>query len=378
MVMVLMALDHARDVFSPTAFTVDPTDLTRTTATLFITRWVTHFCAPVFVFLAGTSVFLSAQRGKSRGELARRLLTRGAWLIILEFTVVRFGIFFNLDYHFVMGAVIWAIGWSMIALAGFVFLPLSVVATIGLTIVVGHNLLDPLTPEKFGLAGWLWTILHEGGVLEPVSGYHFSVEYPLLPWIGVMACGYAFGKLLSDPAGQRGRLIALGISSCLLFVIVRATNAYGDSRPWAVQPSLLFNGFSFVNCQKYPPSLLFLLMTLGPAITLLGVLPRQLPGWLGPLVTFGRVPMFFYILHIYLLHIAAVAAYWLYYGSPDFSFASPIVRGDIAPAADQNVLGHNLPMAYAAWLAVVIVLYPACRWFAGLKQRHRSAWLSYL
>lgn len=378
LVMVLMALDHARDFFSPTAWTVDPTDLAQTTPALFVTRWVTHFCAPVFVFLAGASVFLSTKRASSRRDQSRKLVTRGIWLLFLEFTVIRFGIFFDVEYHFVLAQVIWAIGWSMIALAALIHLPTAVVGTISLIIVAGHNVLDGLAPSDFGRWAWVWTALHEGGAIEIAAGHEFFVAYPLMPWVGVMASGYAFGALLVNEEGRRRRLITLGASCCLLFVVLRGVNLYGDPQPWTHQATWLYGVFSFANCEKYPPSLLFLLMTLGPAITLLGVLPRQLSLWMPPIVTFGRVPMFFYILHFYVLHVAAIAVIWTLHGYPAHLIGLVDGGQDMVKSALQAQWGHNLPMSYAAWIGAVLILYPACRWFAGVKKRHRSAWLSYL
>ncbi len=375
LVMVIMALDHVRDYFTDVrAF--DVTDPAKTTVALFLTRWVTHFCAPVFVFLAGTGAFLSGARGKSKGELAWFLLTRGLWLIVLELTVVRFGWTFNLDYHQFGGAVIWAIGWSMVVLAGLVFLPTPVVTIFGVTMVAVHNLFDWVRPEDLGSLGWLWAILHVNRVLQPFPGVSFAVAYPLVPWIGVMAAGYGFGTLLlGEPRPRRRRLLVLGAALTLTFVGMRALNNYGDPRPWSRQSDALFTLFSFLNCTKYPPSLLYLLMTLGPAIAALALFDRA-PGPAGRFfVTFGRVPLFFYLLHIPLIHAALVAFDFIRYGWSPFSAEAFY---SVNPATLPKGYGYSLPVVYLIWFGVVLLLYPVCRWFADVKRRRREGWLSYL
>lgn len=374
LVMVIMALDHTRDFFHSGALLFDPTDLTKTTPALFFTRWITHFCAPVFVFLAGTGAFLSLSRGKTKPQLSWFLLTRGVWLIFLELTVVRFGWFFNLNLaDFVFVQVIWAVGWSMLALAALIYLPLWAAAAFGVSMIAGHNLLDRVGPESFGALGWLWRVLHVQGPIEHPSGFMFMVQYPLIPWIGVIAAGYSFGRLLLlEPARRQKILLWLGLGLTAAFVVLRAANFYGDPQPWSVQQKPLDTLLSFLNCQKYPPSLLFLLMTLGPAILLLPLLEQ----WTGPLarffVTFGRVPLFYYLLHIPLLHLLAIFFAYGRYGNQVFELAA----GNQPPPG----YGYALPVVYLVWIgAVVLLLHPASRWFAGVKERHRhSTWLSYL
>ncbi len=372
--MVIMALDHTRDFFSrDLAF--DPADLAKTYPALFLTRWITHYCAPIFVFLAGAGAFLSTRRGKTRTELSWFLLTRGLWLVLLEVTWVRcLGWQFNFDYHFVMGLVIWAIGWSMVALAGLVFLPLPWVATFGILMIALHNLLDGVKPEDCGTLAWLWRILHSGGILVPTARYRFSAGYPLIPWIGVMAAGYGFGALfLRESAERRKWLISLGALLTALFIVLRAINAYGDPAPWSRQKIGLFTLFSFVNCNKYPPSLLFLLMTLGPALLAVAALDRGTPRWLKPVLVFGRVPLFYYLLHLPFIHGLAVLASYLEYGQASWWFANP---GD--PPLRPTDYGYSLPVVYLIWIGVVLALYPVCRWFAEVKRRRREGWLSYL
>src|SRR5262245_53775242 len=369
-VMVVMALDHARDFLSDARF--NPLDLTRTDAALFLTRWVTHFCAPVFVFLAGTGAFLYGSRGKTKRQLAWFLLTRGLWLLALEFTLVQFGWSFNFDYHLWVGQVIWAIGWSMVALAALVFLPAWVIAAAGVVLVAGHNLLDAVPPDRLGPFGWVATVLWSGGPVPLAPDVYLLVVYPVLPWLGVLWAGYGCGAIWLLPRPQRRRVwAALGLGLTLLFVVLRAVNGYGDPHPWTAQPTGLFTLLSFLNCEKYPPSLLFLLMTLGPALLVLAWWDRP-PGPLGRVfVTFGRVPLFYYLLHVPLIHLAAIGLAYARYGEAGFLFRHVM----LAPLPEGY--GYGLPVVYLVWLGVVVSLYPACRWFAGVKGR-RNGWLSYL
>jgi uncharacterized membrane protein len=332
---------------------------------------VTHFCAPVFVFLAGTGAYLSGARGKTRGELSRFLLTRGLWLVLLELTVIRFAWTFDPAFRVTPGQVIWAIGWSMVVLAALVRLPAWAATAFGVALIALHNLLDPVTSESLGPFGWLWAILHTGEPLEPFAGRRFIPVYPLIPWVGVMAAGYGFGRVMILESARRRRvLLWLGVALTLAFVILRASNLYGDPRPWAAQDGALFSVFSFVNTQKYPPSLLFLLMTLGPALLALRLFDREAWPAARPLVTFGRVPLFYYVLHLFLIQLLAVVFAFARYG--------PNVKEAFAGGQLPQDYGYGLPLVYAVWLGVVALLYPPCRWFAGVKRRRREAWLSYL
>lgn len=383
-VMVIMLLDHTRDFTHWGALQFDPTDLTRTSGALFLTRWITHFCAPVFVFLAGTSAFLQLSRGKSKAELSKFLWTRGLWLIVLEFTVIRFGVFFNLDYTFLGAAqVIWALGWSMIALAGLIHLPLKLIAGIGVGMMVLHNLLDPIQIVPWqgpgspvpDAAAKLWMVLHQQGPM-PVAGFPSPIVfimYPLIPWIGVMAAGYAFGALYAlDPMRRSAILLRIGIAATAAFIVVRALNLYGDPSRWSAQKSGLYTVLSFLNVTKYPPSLLFLLMTLGPAMVALWWFERPIRNALGrALITFGRVPLFFYVLQWYTAHLFGIALHMAANKPLDPLFGAPI--GPV-PAN----FGFGLGVTYAAWIAGTLLLYPVCRWFAGVKARRRDWWLSYL
>jgi uncharacterized membrane protein len=375
-VMVLMLLDHTREYVHRDGLVFDPSDLSRTTVVLFLTRWVTHFCAPAFVFLAGTGVALQLARGKSKREISRFLLTRGAWLIFLEFTVVRFVVTFDLDYAGFPGMlqVIWAIGVGMVVLAALIHLRTRWIAAIGIAIVALHNLTDPLAvgPDP-DAAGKLWMVLHQPGFIQ-VLGVRLLVLYPVLPWIGLLLCGYCLGQVYGWDAERRRRLLVrLGLGMVAAFIVLRLTNLYGNPFPWSAQKNAAFTVLSFINTQKYPPSLLFVLMTLGPALLVLAWVETTRRGPVGrALVTFGRVPLFFYLLQWVVAHgfgllLSLVA------GKPTSHFFG--MPGFTPP---QPGAGFSLGVAYLCWAAGVVLLYPLCRWFAAVKQRRDDRWLSYL
>ena len=369
LVIVLMALDHVRDFFNVDALYFDPTDLTRTYPALFLTRFVTHYCAPTFVLLAGVSAFLHGTKLGDRGALARFLLTRGLWLILLDAIVV--SPVWELELGRIHLGTLWAIGFSMIALAGLVFLPPRAVLLAGALILVSHNLLDPLHATTFGNWAPLWRILHEPGALP--FGLPGGVSYPVLPWIGIMALGYGLGPVFLEPATQRARqLTLLGLASLALFLLLRGSNLYGDPSPWSVQRDTVMTVLSVLNVTKYPPSLLYALVTLGPALLLLPAMERC-GGFAGEvLATFGRVPLFIYLLHLYAAHAAAVALFL----AEGFGFAQ--LRGFGVEAVLPEGLGLSLAGTYAAWGLIMAALYPACRWFANVKRRRQDWWLSYL
>src|SRR6516225_4632724 len=310
LVMIVMALDHTRDFFAAGGF--NPRDVTE--PALFLTRWITHFCAPTFVFLAGISAFLYGTERKT-SDVSRYLFTRGCWLVLIEFTVVRFGWTFGFHIDYLVIQVIFAIGASMIALAALVHLPRWAIATVGLALIAGHNLFDGIKAEQFGAAAPVWNLLHQPAALDLTHGFKLIVLYPLIPWIGVMAAGYALGPLFRLKRETRARQVfAIGALSTVGFVFLRATNLYGDPAPWTVQNGVVATALSFIDCEKYPPSLLFLAMTLGPALMLLAVsdgAQGTITGWI---MTFGRVPLFFYIAHIYLLHATAILFAWITIG----------------------------------------------------------------
>jgi uncharacterized membrane protein len=370
-IMILMAIDHTRDFFGVPG--ANPTDLASTTVPLFFTRWITHFCAPVFFLLTGTGAYLTLRK-KSKGELSRFLFTRGLWLIFLELVVTRgFGWQFNFDYHVTMLFILWALGWAMIVLSVLVYLPTSVVAAFGVLMIATHNLLDSVQSSNP-----FWTILHSPNFIVNHPGRIVFVPYALIPWVGVTAAGYGLGQIYGSnwtPTRRKAFLLALGIGLTVGFFVLRAVNLYGDPRPWATQKSLVFTMLSFLNTTKYPPSLLFLLMTLGPALLFLWAVDAGTPRWLRPAVTIGKVPMFYYLLHIPLIHLLAIAVCYARYGQVYWMFESPTI-GQF-PFTPPPGWGFSLPIVYLVWACVVLMLYPLCRWFAGLKQRRNDAWLSY-
>jgi uncharacterized membrane protein len=359
LVIALMALDHARDFIGGGDF--NPRDVTETA--LFLTRWITHLCAPTFVFLAGMSAFLYG-RGKTRGELSRFLLTRGLWLILIEFTLVNFAWSFEFAIPLRLYAgVIFVTGASMLCLAALIFLPRAAIAAIAIVLIAGHNLFDGVRAEELGTGAALWHLLHDPGRIALGGGGTFYTLYTLIPWVGVMAAGYALGPVMTLAAEARRRtLLTLGSALLVGFVLLRATNLYGDPAPWQTQDSTVATLLAFLNCEKYPPSLLFLLMTLGPALLLLATFEHvrgRLAGWLS---MFGEVPFFFYVIHLYVLHGAAVLAGYALNGTFD----------------REPQLGASLPAIYAIWLAALLLLYPLCSWFARLKARQSGWWWRYL
>ncbi|MGD9560747.1 MAG: DUF1624 domain-containing protein [Pyrinomonadaceae bacterium] len=418
-VMMIMLLDHTRDFVYAGALQSDPTDPSTTTVAVFFTRWITHFCAPVFVFLSGVSIYLQRLSGKSNAELARFLWTRGLWLIFLEFTLIRFLVIFNFDYSlFGMPQVIWVIGVSMIVMAALIYAPVRAVGIAGVTMIFLHNLLDPIqVPPQIAFAGtpppnlWqsLWITLHQQGLIPLPGGSQMFVLYPLIPWIGVMMAGYALGVVYSWESERRRKLLLqLGLVATVLFVVVRFANVYGDPVPWrsvitppipraaavdniplvtdgaatpvaAEKPEPRGNGYvllSFLNTTKYPVSLLFLLMTLGPALIVLA-LADGIDGqaiWQRICITFGRVPLFFYILQWIVAHGGAVLLSWLAGKDASYLFLSPLEMSQSAPPE----YGFSLSVVYAIWIAGLILVYPLCAWFAALKKRNRHWVLSYL
>jgi uncharacterized membrane protein len=367
--MIVMALDHVRDFVGTR---VNPTNLDVTTVPLFFTRWVTHFCAPVFFLLMGTGAYLSLRR-KSKPELSRLLLTRGVWLIVLELVIMRcLGFQFNFDFRLTMIFILWALGWAMIVLAALIFLPDWAVVAFGVVLITTHNLFDSVQSQNP-----LWVVLHQPGFLLDNPRHAVFVAYPLIPWIGVTAIGYELGRIYSWQAERRRAfLVRVGLALTAGFFVLRAINIYGDPNRWSVQKSAAFTLLSFLNTVKYPPSLLFLLMTLGPAMLALAALDGRSPRVLRPALIIGKVPLFYYILHIPLIHLIALAICYARYGHVYWVFQSP----DIGqyPFVAPPGWGLSLPGVYLVWAMVVILLYPLCRWFAGVKQRHRSVWLSYV
>jgi uncharacterized membrane protein len=359
-VMALMALDHTRDFFGGSGF--NPRDVSE--PALFLTRWITHFCAPTFIFLAGLSAYLYG-RGRSLGDTSRFIFTRGLWLIFTEFTLVSFAWSFDarsLAQPF--GGVIWVIGASMIVLAALIYLPRWAIGAFAIILIAGHNLFDGVKAEDLGAAGPLWHVLHEPGRIALGDSFSVFILYTLIPWVGVIAAGYALGPVMQlEPHTRKRILLRLGAAITLGFILLRAINLYGDPAPWAEQGTWLATALSFLNCEKYPPSLLYLMMTLGPALMLLAAFDHahgRLADWLA---VFGRVPFFFYVVHLYLIHALALAT-------------SSALTGAL-PEGDDGV-GLGLGAVYLVWLLVLVLLYPICRWFAEMREGHSEWWWRYL
>ena len=398
--MVIMMLDHTRDFVHFQATYFDAANVARTTPMLFFTRWITHFCAPLFVFLAGTGAYFQSLRGKPNRELSWFLVTRGLWLIFLELIVLRVLIPFNLDFGALASflQVIFAIGCSMIVLAALIFLPVTAIAIIGVAMIALHNALDgvqviswqgPGTPVPGFLAS-VWHVLHVPGLIFPfgANGPPVMVLYPLIPWIGVMAAGYAFGSVYRfDPVIRRRWLVRMGTLLTAGFIALRAINIYGDPSPWAQQDTAVKTVLSFLAVSKYPPSLLFLLMTIGPAFLFLAWAERNygaagqngtLRAATGPslrsfFITYGRVPLFFYLLQWIVEHKHAIVAGRIARKPVDYLFTNIVFAPPAKPGS-----GFGLVTVYALWILGVLLLYPLCRWYAQVKATRRDWWLSYL
>jgi uncharacterized membrane protein len=378
-VMIIMALDHVRDFFHAAAISFSPTDLTKTWPILFFTRWITHFCLPVFVFAAGIGVFLFGQRNRTKAQLSRFLWTRGIWFMVLEVTVMQFAYYFNFSFGRILLVILWIFGMCMVAMAALVHLPTRWLAALSVLIIVFHNCLDGINATQFGSAGWVWNLLHQPGAFT-LAGKPVLAPYPLLPWIGVMTAGFCFGQVfLLEPAKRQRIMVRAGLALTAAFVVVRAVNRYGDPAPWAHQKSAVFTVLSFLNCTKYPGSLDFLLMTLGPSLLLLAYFDRRTFNANNPLIVFGRVPMFYFILHFYLIHALVVLAAWIRYGRAASTFIFNLLPSMGGPEQlfPAN-FGYSLWVVYGVWILTVVLLYPVCRWFAKLKATRHDWWLSYL
>jgi uncharacterized membrane protein len=377
LVMILMALDHVRMYFALGTWYAEPTNLATTTPLLFFTRWITHFCAPVFVFLAGTSAFLYGVSKKNISDTGWFLLTRGLWLVFVEMFIVNFAWTFDITHSFRLLQVIWAIGISMIALSALVYLRKSLLFVVGMLLVFGHNLLDPITVRGSSVQDMVWYTLHQPNAVF-INDKLINFAYPVLPWIGLMALGFVFGTLYKHdfPAEQRRRwLLSTGMAVTLLFLLLRGFNLYGEPREWDMHTSPVFTLLSFLNTTKYPPSLHFLLMTMGPALIFLALtepLRDRLPR---PLIVFGRVPFFFYVLHLYVIHGLAMLLL-IYQGreAREYIFSVQNLR-----SGSLSDFGLELGYVYVIWLVVVVLLYPLCKWYQTYRENNPSKWwLSYL
>jgi uncharacterized membrane protein len=378
MVMIIMALDHARDYFDASAYVYDPTDLTQASPALFFTRWITHYCAPIFMLLAGIAAWLYGNKN-GRKAVSFFLLTRGAWLIFVELFIVSFGWTFNYHFNFFVLQVIWAFGVAMVILSAFVHLSRPALLAIAIILIGGHNLLDGINVTGNGLSAIGWSFLHKFSFFS-YSGWGFVIGYPILPWLGIITLGYYLGSLYAPsvaPEKRQRMLRNLGLGFIAGFILVRAINIYGDPAHWSVQRNALYTVLSFLNVTKYPPSLCYILMTLGPGLLFLSVAERPLNRFAAALAVFGRVPFFYYILHIYIFHLLALVASVLQ-GHPasDMTDFNTWVTG----VAQLKGYGFGLWVVYAVWLAVVLGLYPLCKKFDVYKRANQAQkrWLSYL
>jgi uncharacterized membrane protein len=374
LVMIVMALDHTREYFHSGAMTFQPDDLTRTTAALFFTRWITHICAPVFMFTAGLGAFFWMRRGRTLSQLAHFLWKRGLWLVVLELTVLRFA--FSFGRGVVLLSILWALGWSMVALGFLVRVPIRALAALSIGVIALHNLADSVKASQFGSAAWVWNILHQPGAFK-VGGALVRAAYPLVPWIAVMAAGFCFGPIVTlDPSQRRRWMVRIGFGLTLAFLIIRGINGYGDPNHWSGQiPGMTL--LAFLKCTKYPPSLDFLLMTLGPALLLMAWLDRLTLTGTNPLMVFGRVPLFYFLVHLFVIHGLTIPFAFVRYGRAAFLLNPSPSLGGPANLYPPDY-GYPLWVVYVVWAAVVAMLYPLCVWFARLKGRRAWWWLSYL
>ena len=374
LVIVLMAIDHIRDMWALEGFV--PEDMSQTSSGYFFTRWITHFCAPVFVFLAGTSIYLYLQKVKDKKLVSAFLLKRGLWLIIVEVIIINWAwswkLFFN-NWGFFL-QVIWVIAIAMIAMALLIRFSNKILLILSIVIIAGHNLLNFITPKDLGSLDWLWKIFHDAGWIGLNSDNSFGVfiVYPVLPWIGVMAAGFVFGQVMTWDVQRRIKFLwRLGLGCISLFIVLRYSNLYGDTGVWQTQKNALFTFMDFLNTQKYPPSLLFLLMTLGPSFLLLILFEKWSNKLFDSLRVFGRVPFFFYILHFPVIHFGSM----LYYR---------ITQGewfDLANTGPKNWPEYYEPSLlrlYIVWITIVVLFYFLCRWYNNYKSRKKYWWLKYI
>ena len=376
-VMIIMALDHLRDYFHNSAFLYSPEDLRHTNVILFFTRWVTHFCAPVFVFLAGISAYLYGAK-RSKKTLSFFLFTRGIWLVIAELFIVTLGWTFNPSYPFFNLQIIWATGISMMLLSAIIYMNKYLIFITGILLIAAHNLLDNVHVPGNGIASFLWALLHEPGYFT-FGNISVSVRYPVLPWIGIMAVGYVFGSLYTsafDSSKRKKILLLAGCAAIMLFIILRSGNLYGDAAYWSLQERAVFSLLSFLNVTKYPPSLLYILMTLGPALIFLSLSEKPLNRLISKITIFGRVPMFYYLVHIFLIHLLAVIGAII----SGYKWSDMILSTRVNASPQLKGYGFNLITVYIIWIGLVIILYPFCKKFDKYKKANQSAkwWLSYL
>jgi uncharacterized membrane protein len=370
-VMIIMALDHVRHFFHREAFLYEPTDLTRTSGILFFTRWITHYCAPVFVFLAGVSAYLYGAK-KSKGQLAYYLFTRGVWLVIAELLIISLEQTFNPTYPMFNLQVIWAIGISMIALSAMIYIRKEFILAVAIILIAGHDLLDNIHFTGIGFGPFLWSILHEPNQFS-IGNSTIFIQYPLIPWIGIISLGYYFGSLYKmgyDSRRRKRSLLIIGSAFIVVFLLLRSFNIYGDASHWSAQKNIVFSLMSFVNVSKYPPSLLYTLMTLGPAMIFLALSEGPLNSFTRKITVFGRVPFFYYVVHIFLIHLMGMLGAII----SGYNWYDMILTGKVNRAPELKGYGFNLFTVYLIWIWLILFLYPFCKWFDFYKRKDQSAW----
>jgi uncharacterized membrane protein len=376
LVMIIMALDHTRDFFHKEAWTDDPTNLATTTPILFFTRWITHLCAPIFVFLAGSSAYFQSLR-KSKKQLSIFLMKRGLWLIFIEVVVINFAFSFDVHYSLIALQTIWSIAISMIILGLVIWLPYTAIFILSSAIVLGHNTLD-FFEKNHPSPGWWYSLLHQPGMYKLWDNHTLFIFYPFLPWVGLMMMGYCFGKLFLKFEGTKRKkmLLWLGVGVIAFFIVLRATNKYGDPDLWSTQKNAVFTFLSFMNVHKYPPSLLYICATIGIGILFLAFAGNIKNGLTKFITVYGRVPFLYYVVHFFLIHLISAICYL----SRGHSFAEGLKsKGGILPRFIAPGEGYSLLTVYIVWMCVVLSLYPLCKWFSDYKRAHREKWwLSYL
>lgn len=377
LVMVIMALDHTRDYFYYGAFFGDPTNLETTTPILFFTRFITHYCAPVFVFLAGTSAFLYGSK-KTKPELFKFLFTRGIWLIILEIFINNLIWKFDLSYSRIILQVIWAIGLSMVVLSLLIFLSRKILIIIGFIIILGHNTLDTIVMQGSGLKANLWYILHQTNFIQITDEHRLGIFYPVLPWIGIMILGYCLGSFYTknfNVSIRKKWLLGMGLTATILFFIIRGINIYGDLVPWTFQNTTTKTILSFFSVTKYPPSLAYTLITLGPALIFLYGIEAIKNKITNFFLVFGRVPLFYYFLHVLLIHVLAIIGILIFGGD----WKNMILTAEVFDNAKLINYGYSLFIVYLVWIGVIALLYFPCKKYMIYKVSNKDKWwLSYL
>ncbi len=372
--MIIMALDHTRDLLHVNSITQQPTDLTTTTPFLFFTRLITHLCAPSFVFLSGASAFISFKNKNNLSASRIHLLTRGIWLIVLDLSLVNFGLWFDIHFNVLLFDVLSAIGFGFIILSFLLKCSTKTIGIVGLTIIFLHNLF-PLVPfAETSLVKQILMPLFGPNAYPLGKGIFFVVGYPPIPWLGIMFVGFSAARIFEQTIENRKKIfLKIGLTCLFFFVIIRFVNIYGDSLHWSTQKNSLFTFLSFVNVTKYPPSLLFCLITLGVMFLIFSIIEGKKSKFMDILIVYGKVPLFYFVIHWFIIHPLMFAMVFIQgFKSSDLIFGFNFGR----PKGENGV---NLLVIYLIWILVVAMLYPICKWYGNYKERHKNnKWLNYL